>query len=442
MEYNSAMEPNHLESLFPPDGRYSEIEKVLSYIKSGNSAQILSLPGVGRSNILGLLSYNRQARELHLGEKEKLFHFVMMNFAEIKKRPLIDATKYLFLELAESLEERKKTEEYEYVKKLFDQSLTSNDEMVLFQGLKKTIDYLSLERELTVVFLFDRFEEYIPMLDPQFFSNLRVLRDRAKYHFSAVFPLNHPLEELVGPEMLSDFYEFVVGNIVYLPLMDEKINNFRISYLEKTTGKKLEKQILEEIIKLTGGLGKLVRVSFEAYVSYPPIDKNLEEFLLKNSKIKAVLSEIWMSLTPFEQNLVEEGKAGESSNLVAIGLVKNAEIAIPLLETYIKTAKQEENQKIIYNSGTNEIKKGDLVISENLTSSEFKLLRFLVQNEGKILERDETVNAVWGNLSSTAGVSEQALDQLIFRVRKKTEENPNSPTHIQTIKGRGFKFTS
>ena len=65
----------------------------------------------------------------------------------------------------------------------------------------------------------------------------------------------------------------------------------------------------------------------------------------------------------------------------------------------------------------------------------------MAQNSGKILGRDEIINTVWKELSSTAGVTEQALDQLIFRVRKKIEENPNQPQHIQTVKGRGFKFT-
>ena len=52
------------------------------------------------------------------------------------------------------------------------------------------------------------------------------------------------------------------------------------------------------------------------------------------------------------------------------------------------------------------------------------------------------VNAVWGDLASTQGVTDQALDQLIFRLRKKIENNPNQPRHLLTIKGRGFKIIS
>lgn len=447
------MEPTHFESLYPPDSRYDEIHKIISYIKNGNSCQVISLPGVGRSNVLRILSYNSASRNLHFGEHSKWFHFVMMNFAEIKKRPLSDSTKYIFLEVLESLSDRKLTDDYKHVKGIFDESLKSHDELVIFQGLKKTIDYLCLEKELTIILLFDRFEEYVGVLEPIFFDNLRVLRDRAKYRFSAVFPLNRPLEETVGAEIISSYQEFLVGNLVYLSLGDEKISDFRLSYLKKTSGKNIEKLVLDEVTKLTGGLGKLWLVSIEACLtnnnrtieqsaSQTGRSNNLAEFLLANTKVKGILLEIWKSLTPFEQNLIINGKPNESSHLAAVGLLKNNKFAVPLLEEFAKNPLSELRVKkpISYNDQTKEIRRGEIVLSEGLTSSEFKMLKFFVTNPDKILERDEIINAVWGELSSTAGVSEQALDQLIFRVRKKIEENPNSPQHITTVKGRGFKF--
>ncbi len=438
----SSTEPNHFESLYPPDSRFDEIEKALSFIKTGNSCQVISLPGVGRADILGLLAYNRAARLLHLKENQKWFHFVMMNFSEIRGRNLADATKYIFLELKNSLEQRE-IEEFETVNKILQECLKSNDNFVFFQGLKKALDYLCLEKELTVVFLFDRFEEYIPSLTPQFFSNLRVFRDRAKYRFSVVFPVNKPLEESVGHEMLSSFYEFIEGNTIYLPLNDPKILNFRISYIEKVNNKKIDPKILEEIVKLTGGHAKLTRMSVEV-VDPEPVEgqsnKALAEFLLSKQRVRQVLNEIWKAFSPYEQSLISNGKASESSYLVALGLVKENKLAVPLLETFA-LGQNYETEKIVFEETKNEIFKGQVAISHGLTRSEFKLLKFMILNPGKILGRDDVINAVWGELSSTAGVTEQALDQLIFRLRKKIEENPNFPTHIQTVKGRGFKFT-
>ncbi|MBP9716394.1 MAG: winged helix-turn-helix domain-containing protein [Candidatus Levybacteria bacterium] len=435
------MEPTHFESLYPPDSRKEEIEKIISYIKSGNSAQVISLPGVGRSNVLRILAYNTKARTLHLGENQKWFHFVMLNFSEIKKRPLSDSTKYMFLELVDSLQERKMDEEYIFTKSILDECIKSGDELVIFQGFKKTIDYLCLQKELTIVLLFDKFEEYVGVVEPVFFENLKVLRDRAKYRFSTVFPLNRPLEETIGHDGLSTFYEFLVGNLVYLSLGDEKIRDFRLNYIKKSTGKNIEKEVLDEVFKLTGGLGKLWLVCVDACIS-EGVKKDIQDFLLSNTRVKSVLSEIWKSFTPFEQNLIANEKANESSHLVAVGLVKNNKFAAPLLEEFAKNELRNMKNEIKYDEATNEIKNGNIILSEGLTSSEFKLLKFMVTNPEKILERDEIITSVWGDQASTAGVTEQALDQLIFRVRKKIEENPNTPTHIQTVKGRGFKFST
>ncbi|HEX7042540.1 MAG TPA: helix-turn-helix domain-containing protein, partial [Patescibacteria group bacterium] len=59
-----------------------------------------------------------------------------------------------------------------------------------------------------------------------------------------------------------------------------------------------------------------------------------------------------------------------------------------------------------------------------------------------VVDREQIIQAVWTDSKTYAGVSDQAVDQLIFRLRKKIEDDPNNPTHIQTVKGRGIKFSA
>ena len=80
-------------------------------------------------------------------------------------------------------------------------------------------------------------------------------------------------------------------------------------------------------------------------------------------------------------------------------------------------------------------------MSDNLTKSEFRLLRHFISHPDAIIDRDEVISVVWKESASTEGVTDQAVDQLVFRLRRKIEDDPNSPEHIHTIKGRGFKFT-
>jgi len=441
------MEPQHFESLYPEDTRFAEVERILNFVKEGNSCQIVSVPGAGRSNLLGLLAYNRNVRIKHVGEeKQTQFHSVYLNFSEIRKRPLIDATKFIFLGLVDSLRERKKGEEYETANKIFKESIEFKDELVLFQGLKKTVDYLALEKDLTIIFLFDRFDEYVSVVDSEFFSNLRVMRNRAKYKFSVVFSLNRPLEETLEATFLADFYEFVAGKIVYLPIYDKPGVDFRISYLEKITNKKLDKKLLQEVLELTGGHGNLVRLSAESLLATDQKFENkliLRKFLLEQKPVRNALAAIWNYLTPSEQTLLMESGKTEEKYLEDVGLVKNGFLTISLFSDYIKekllVEKQDEHFTI---NEASEILKGENVLSDKLTSLEYRLLKFMIENKGRILEKEEIINAVYKEAKTTLGVTDQALDQLIFRLRKKIEENPNVPQYIQTAKGRGFKFTA
>jgi hypothetical protein len=447
------MEPQHFESLYPEDTRFAEIEKILNFIKEGGSCQVVSVPGAGRSNLLNLLAYNRNIRIKHVGiEKQSQFHSVYLNFAEIRKRPLIDATKFIFLNLVDSLRDRKKDQEYLAANKIFKDSIEFKDELVLSQGLKKTIDYLALEKDLTIIFLFDRFDEYIPVVDSEFFANLRVLRNRAKYKFSVVFALSRPLEESLEATLISDFYETVAGKIIYLPLYDKPGVDFRLSYLEKITGKKIDKKLLEEVVELTGGHSNLIRLSAEALLASEQKFANkliLRKFLLEQKPVRSALFAIWNSLSPAEQSLISSNLKDQTSNtqemtyLENVGLIKNGFLTISLLSDYVKerSALAKQNEGFSINEAS-EILKGETVLSDKLTSLEYRLLKFMLENKDRILEKEEIINAVWKEAKTTLGVTDQALDQLIFRLRKKIEENPNNPEHILTVKGRGFKFTS
>lgn len=449
---SDALLSSRFESLYPDTTRFEQIAQTIFFIKEGKSCQVIGLPGAGRANIVGFLAYNKAIRQKHLGDKQKSFHFVPVDFTEVKKRSLYDTTKFLFLALLDSLRERKMQEEYAMVNKIFKESVEIPDELVLFHGIKRVIDLLAIEKELTIVLLFDHFEEYIPMLTPEFFTNLRVLRNRAKYRFSVVFSVTRPLEETLEPTLFTDYYDFFANHIVHLPLVDKPGLDFRIAFLEEITGKTISKETKENILRLTGGHMKLTRLAIETILasSNQQLATSLE-FLLSQKNIQGALYEIWNFLTPAEQTHIAKrlfGKEYEDEHtamLQNIDLVKKDTITIPLFEAFVE--KEFRNKKvgketITFDQNTNDIKKGTAILSDKLTSSEFKLLRFLSQNADHIVERDEIVTAVWEDAKSTAGVTDQALDQLIFRLRKKIEDDPNNPSHLQTVKGRGFKFTA
>lgn len=432
------MEPKHFESLYPEESRYEEIDKILSLIKKGSSCQLVGVPGTGKSNLLGLLTYNRNVRIRHLGENQKWFHFVYMDFSEVKNRSLADVIKFMTISLSYSFQERGLVKDADRVRGFLSEVENLTDEMILFQALKKAIDYFAIERELTIVFLFDRFDQYAPRVSADFFSNLKIMRNRAKYRFACVFGLNRELTQIVEPASLEDFYEFVAENIVYLKLFDAPGITFRLSYLEKVTGKKIGPNVKEEILKLTGGHGKLTRLASEAALSEGKIGEDLSAFLLAKKAVRGGLFEITRTLLPQE---VRDLKAEiKNEFLENVGLAKNGKCIIPLFITYLNSLPQSA-EKLSYDSEKNEITKGGENLSDKLTPSEFRLLRFLITNSGKVCEKDEIIENVWKDSKTKEGVTDQALDQIIYRLRKKIEDDPENPQFLQTIKGRGYKLT-
>lgn len=80
------------------------------------------------------------------------------------------------------------------------------------------------------------------------------------------------------------------------------------------------------------------------------------------------------------------------------------------------------------------IKDGTPVI---LSAKEFQLLKFLIENEGVILTRDQLLNEVWGY---DALPSTRTVDVHIAWLRQKLEEDSRYPKHILTVHGFGYKF--
>lgn len=432
----------HFEALYPENSREKELREVISHLKKGASAQVIGLPGVGRSNMLGFLPHNKTIRTHHLKEHEKWFHFVYMDFSEVKNRDLADTIKFILISISYSLQEREFDAEAKKINDILKNTVDLNDELILFQSLKIAIDYLAIEKELTVIFLFDRFDQYIPRVTEQFFINLKILRDHAKYRFGVVFSVSHPLEETVGHFMLSTFYEFVGGNIVYLSLCDLPGLEFRISYLEKTIQKTIDPKILKEILVLTGGHSKVALRACERVLSAEDITlQNLSSQLLASPHIQSALYEIWIGLTPEEQLVLQSKDGANNEKLRRLGLFgASGENAIPLLTEFISTLPKEKNA-LILDPEKNDIFLNKRPLSDELSGSEFRLLRYLMQNEGRVCEKDEIIEAVWRESATREGVTDQALDQIIYRLRKKIESNPNEPVFIKTVKGQGYRFS-
>jgi pSer/pThr/pTyr-binding forkhead associated (FHA) protein len=74
-----------------------------------------------------------------------------------------------------------------------------------------------------------------------------------------------------------------------------------------------------------------------------------------------------------------------------------------------------------------------------LSAQQFQLLWVLYQNEGNVVTRHELIAAVWGDEQS-AGVTDQAVDALIRRLRDRLAAMDSGHNYIVTVRGHGMRL--
>ncbi|KAF6571363.1 response regulator transcription factor [Listeria sp. FSL L8-0308] len=73
-----------------------------------------------------------------------------------------------------------------------------------------------------------------------------------------------------------------------------------------------------------------------------------------------------------------------------------------------------------------------------LSKTEQKLLRILINNRGNTVSRDHLIDSIWTNGAEYVG--ENALSVTIKRLRDKLEDHPSSPQYIKTVYGLGYTW--
>lgn len=108
--------------------------------------------------------------------------------------------------------------------------------------------------------------------------------------------------------------------------------------------------------------------------------------------------------------------------------------------TQLGAMKQEKNENIY--------KTGELILNDEskqviaegkeikLTATEFKILKFLIKNKGKVFSISQIYENVWNEESYAA---ENIIAVHIRHIREKIEINPKEPKYLKVIWGIGYK---
>ena len=82
-----------------------------------------------------------------------------------------------------------------------------------------------------------------------------------------------------------------------------------------------------------------------------------------------------------------------------------------------------------------EVQRGDAVI--DLTRVEFRLLTTILGADGRVLSREQLLDAVYGDEGSE--ILDRTIDVHIRRLRDKLDDDPDAPRYVQTVRGIGYR---
>ena len=92
-------------------------------------------------------------------------------------------------------------------------------------------------------------------------------------------------------------------------------------------------------------------------------------------------------------------------------------------------------EELRLNTVSNRVWKGDKVVE--LTDTEYRILRLLMENRGKTLSVQNIYESVWQEPYFAS--SSNTVMVHIRKIREKIETDPRSPGIIKTVWGRGYQ---
>lgn len=102
-------------------------------------------------------------------------------------------------------------------------------------------------------------------------------------------------------------------------------------------------------------------------------------------------------------------------------------------------SEQEQRSSLKMDLAARRIWINEIELDPPLSLAQYSLLELLYKNAGKVVSRDEVVEAVW-SVDEAEGVSEQAIDALARRLRERIAEIDPETKYVETVRGHGFRL--
>jgi len=294
----------------PLSHRKGLVSVIMDCVRAGESCSLIGVASVGKSSFLRFL-LRADVRQHYLGGNWNRFLFVFVDrnkLAEVSEWGVFE----LFLHgMLERLENFATSEAWSPLIRNFDAQyqgvVTSRDRLLAQRYLTRWVGMLVNRGDFRFAFFLDEFDDVLEKLDQSLFLNLRALRDEYKYRISYIIS-TRKLLTLLRQDMeteLEPFYELFSRNVFPLTPYDRTDALEMVNRLMARRHVTINTQIIEYLLKASGGHPGLLRAGFELACDTPADKVNVAlERMAENYNVLIECRRIWNSVTERERGVL------------------------------------------------------------------------------------------------------------------------------------------
>lgn len=133
-----------------------------------------------------------------------------------------------------------------------------------------------------------------------------------------------------------------------------------------------------------------------------------------------------------QPHLLQDGDAIQIAMSVKLSFI-GAEATVPLSFAGVT------GSAVRIDKGTRRVWVRGKELDPPLSPAQYRLLELLADADGQVISRDDIVRTVWPD-DSEVGITEQAIDALVRRLRDRLAEVAPDHQYIVTVRGHGFRL--
>lgn len=448
--------------------RFAEAHYLLTCIGNLQCAAVVGISNMGKTSLLRLLR-EPAVQEAHLGAAARDYALVYVDcnrILEMTERGFYELTlRCLLDDLAAGGGLAAENALGEALRAAYERLLHPGSSFDVPLGFNQGLTALAEGFGRRLVLMFDEFDEPLAAMDRRVFLNLRALKDQYPRRLSYIIATNRRLARVRDDKEVGEFTELFAHHTWYLgPLHEADAREFIIRFAAQE-GVTFDEADIRFILERSGGhlglldavcraLGEVTGEPTRTPSQDALIHRQVAEALARGGPAQAECRKIWADLSEEEQEaliaLFTSGAPLDAEALYSLRqkhvLLDGGEGEEPRLFSQL-FAEFVGRQRVVRRAGAGGVKvdveAGEVTVDGRpippLTNLEYRLLLLLYGHLGKICDKYQVVQAVWGE-DYIDEVDDARIEKLVSRLRQKIEADPANPKYLLTIRGRGYKL--